>query len=130
MKKAIDVIIQAEARAFADTFGISGHVRGGRRLAYCQELKDREDKGIGFLLRVISNEERAKLKDFNSDKLKAIEHLTGMPTMQSISRQVLRRYEGTENLRGGRWTPKASFREKVTDSCSHTCYPRRHTSDW
>lgn len=57
MKSFKDIFISTEARAFMDTFGMSGHIRGDKRLPYCQQLRDREDKQIGYLLRNISESE-------------------------------------------------------------------------
>jgi hypothetical protein len=123
--RVTSAIIDAEMRAFYDTMHLSGHIRGDEVLPYCALLRDHEDKGIGFLLRQITEEDREKLKTFNADDLKSIAHLTNLPTVIKISMQSRKFFEGSENLRGGRWTPKQSFRDKVSKFTTR-CWPNQY----
>jgi hypothetical protein len=129
MKETINCIVQAERQAFFDTMHLSGHVRGDEVLPYCSLLRPHEDKSIGFLLRNISESERETLASFDADTLASVEHLTNLPTLQSLSKVVIAKYEGSENQRGGRWTPKPSFREKTTSNFRHNCWPKRYINN-
>lgn len=113
MKSFKDIFISTEARAFMDTFGMSGHIRGDKRLPYCQQLRDREDKQIGYLLRNISEYERSKLSNIDSTYLDNLKSETNLGVLEQISLEIIKRTEGSISERGGRWSPKMSFGDKV-----------------
>lgn len=113
MKTFKDIFITEEARAFYDTFGLSGHIRGDKRLPYCQELKHHADKQIGYLLRNISESERKKLSKVNSNYLDSLKTHTNLGVLEQISLEIIKRTEGRVSMRGGRWAPKMSFGDKV-----------------